>query len=42
MKKLLFTILFSMAIHFVFGQSIEKNRVIILSDIEADPDECNI
>lgn len=39
MKKLLFTILFSMAIHFVFGQSIEKNRVIILSDIEADPDD---
>jgi len=39
MRNLLFLILFSLIFNSLFGQSSQKNRVIILTDIEADPDD---
>lgn len=39
MRALIFSILFSFSIATLFGQAIHKNRVIILTDIEADADD---
>ncbi|AWV97466.1 DUF1593 domain-containing protein [Arcticibacterium luteifluviistationis] len=39
MKKYLLLVFCSMLISTLFGQALEKNRVIILTDIEADPDD---
>lgn len=39
MRTLLLVVLLSLTFHFVDGQSTQKNRTIILTDIEADPDD---
>lgn len=39
MRTFLLTILLFLAFNFVYGQAIQKNRAIILTDIEADPDD---
>ncbi|MBN1926118.1 MAG: DUF1593 domain-containing protein, partial [Prolixibacteraceae bacterium] len=39
MKTIILLILFSLAFHFLPGQDIQKNRVLVLTDIEADPDD---
>jgi hypothetical protein len=39
MKNLTLFILFSFACSFLWGQEVQKNRVVILTDIEADPDD---
>ncbi len=39
MRILIFFVLFSFTHNFLFGQNTQKNRVIILTDIEADPDD---
>lgn len=39
MKTFLLTILLFQTVHFVSGQSIQKNRTIILTDIENEPDD---
>ncbi len=39
MRKYLLLAFFCMFLSTLFGQSLEKNRVIILTDIEADPDD---
>jgi hypothetical protein len=39
MRTFIFYMLFSLIFNFAFGQTIQKHRVIILTDIEADPDD---
>ncbi|WP_100615556.1 DUF1593 domain-containing protein [Confluentibacter citreus] len=39
MKTFLFAILFSLSLNFVQGQAFQKNRTIILTDIENEPDD---
>jgi len=39
MRTFIFVILFSLTSSFLLGQENQKNRVIILTDIEADPDD---
>jgi len=39
MKTLIFFVLFSFTFSVIVGQSNQKNRVIILTDVEADPDD---
>ena len=39
MRKLIFYLLMSLSVANVSGQSVQKDRVIILTDIEADPDD---
>lgn len=39
MRTLIFVFIFSLTISSLFGQKYQKNRVIILTDIEADPDD---
>lgn len=39
MRTLLFAILFFLTVNFVYGQEIQRNRVIILTDIENEPDD---
>lgn len=39
LKIVLFSILFGMMVQTIYAQSNQKNRVIILTDIEADPDD---
>jgi hypothetical protein len=39
MRTLFFYVLFSLTFSSLFGQTYQKNRVIILTDIEADPDD---
>lgn len=39
MRTLIFILLFSFTISSLYGQTNQKNRVIILTDIEADPDD---
>lgn len=39
MRAVVFFLLFSLTLPSLMGQTIKKNRVIILSDIEADPDD---
>ncbi|MFA9370159.1 MAG: nucleoside hydrolase-like domain-containing protein [Labilibaculum antarcticum] len=39
MRIIIFFMLFFLTLNSIFGQNTQKNRVIILSDIEADPDD---
>ncbi|MBN1181726.1 MAG: DUF1593 domain-containing protein [Bacteroidales bacterium] len=39
MRIIILFILFSLTLNLLFGQNSQKNRVIILTDIEADPDD---